>query len=86
MIPTKQVFAEYLTSLGALLEKIDPEAVERTVQHLRSVRDSGGTVYVAGNGGSAATGSHWVNDLGKATKRSGVPRSEWLDSTQNVLG
>jgi D-sedoheptulose 7-phosphate isomerase len=84
MIPTRQIFSQYLSSLGALLEKIDPEAVERTVEHLRAVRDLGGTVYVAGNGGSAATGSHWVNDLGKATKLSGCPAFRVVSLSDNV--
>jgi len=84
MIRPKQLFAQYVHSLSALLEKIDPEAVERTVQQLRTVRDSGGTIYVAGNGGSAATGSHWVNDLGKATKRSGCPAFRVVSLSDNV--
>jgi D-sedoheptulose 7-phosphate isomerase len=46
-------------------------AIERVLRHLQRARDAGATIYVAGNGGSAATASHWVNDLGKATKRSG---------------
>src|SRR5213595_3303288 len=45
--------------------------MERIVQRLCAARDSGAMVYVAGNGGSAATASHWVNDLGKAAKRPG---------------
>jgi D-sedoheptulose 7-phosphate isomerase len=61
----------YLTTFGRLLENLDIDAVERVVKRLRSIRDAGGTVFIAGNGGSAATASHWVNDLGKATKVSG---------------
>ena len=37
----------------------------------REARDRGSFIYIAGNGGSSSTASHWVNDLGKATKRSG---------------
>ena len=50
---------------------MDLDAVQRLVEHLRTARDADGTVYVAGNGGSAATASHWANDLGKGTKSSG---------------
>jgi D-sedoheptulose 7-phosphate isomerase len=46
-------------------------AVERLVDLFRAARDRGSFIYIAGNGGSASTASHWVNDLGKATKRSG---------------
>jgi D-sedoheptulose 7-phosphate isomerase len=66
-----QIAAEYLLACRKLLEGVDLAAVESVVQRLREARDRGATIYIAGNGGSAATASHWVNDLGKATKRSG---------------
>ena len=67
----RRSISEYLPLFDALLADLDLEAVERVVERLAVVRDAGGTVFVAGNGGSAATASHWVNDLGKATKVSG---------------
>ena len=54
-----------------MLGQVDLDAVERVVDHLRTARDADGTIYVAGNGGSAATASHLANDLGKGTKASG---------------
>jgi len=65
------IAAEYLREFEEVLGKVDLSAVQRVVEHLRTVRDADGTVYVAGNGGSAATASHWANDLGKGTKASG---------------
>jgi len=62
---------QYVASLQRLLGKVDPAAVDRVVARLRRARDTGGTIFIAGNGGSASTASHWANDLGKATKRSG---------------
>jgi D-sedoheptulose 7-phosphate isomerase len=67
----KDLTSAYLESLRAVLARVDLEAVERVTEVLRRARDSQATIYVAGNGGSASTASHWVNDLGKATKRSG---------------
>lgn len=67
----KSIAAEYLRELEALLAQLDLDAVQRVVQCLRRARDAQGTVYVAGNGGSAATASHLANDLGKGTKASG---------------
>lgn len=64
------IAAAYLQDFAELLRQVDLDAVERAVEHLRHVRDADGTVYLAGNGGSAATASHWANDLGKATKAS----------------
>jgi D-sedoheptulose 7-phosphate isomerase len=59
-------------------------ALERIVQHLRHARDSGATIYVAGNGGSAATASHWVNDLGKATKLPGRAPMRVMSLSDNI--
>jgi D-sedoheptulose 7-phosphate isomerase len=62
---------EHMHALRAVLRRVDLGSIERIVERLRFARDNAATVYVAGNGGSAATASHWVNDLGKATKCSG---------------
>jgi D-sedoheptulose 7-phosphate isomerase len=51
---------------------------------IRKARDAGSTVFIAGNGGSAATSSHWVNDLGKATKRSGRQPIRVMGLTDNI--
>ena len=67
----RDLTSTYLASLRTALDQIDLGAVERVTQLLRRARDDHATVFVAGNGGSASTASHWVNDLGKATKRSG---------------
>lgn len=63
--------ATYLADLSALIGALDVGAVRRLTERLRAVRDRGGTVFIAGNGGSAATAAHWVNDLCKATRASG---------------
>ncbi|MER8594912.1 MULTISPECIES: SIS domain-containing protein [unclassified Mesorhizobium] len=80
----KEFTQDYLASLCIALAQIDTDAVQEAIQLLRAVRDAGGTVFVAGNGGSAATASHWVNDLGKATKRSGRQPIRVIGLTDNV--
>jgi D-sedoheptulose 7-phosphate isomerase len=70
-LPIKQIVVHHLEAFGAVLQRVDLDAAERVVQRLRAARDRGATIFLAGNGGSAATASHWVNDLGKATKVSG---------------
>jgi D-sedoheptulose 7-phosphate isomerase len=80
----KPVAAEYLRAFTELLERVDLDAVERVVEHLRRTRDSDGTVYIAGNGGSAATASHWANDLGKTIKVSSQAFMRVLCLSDNV--
>jgi D-sedoheptulose 7-phosphate isomerase len=78
------VAGTYLESLGKILDAMDLDAVERLVRMLRRVRDVGGAVYVAGNGGSAATATHWVNDLCKATRAQGRPPIRAMSLTDNT--
>ena len=80
----KQIAIDYIQSFELLLRQIDPDAVGRIAQYLRSAGDRGSTIYVAGNGGSAATASHWVNDLGKATKCSEQSALRVMSLSDNV--
>jgi hypothetical protein len=63
----------------------DRFARNRTVvQRLCSARVRGATIYIAGNGGSASTASHWVNDLGKATKNPAKKSIKVMSLNDNV--
>ena len=81
---SRQIAAEHFKTLGSLISQMDLDATERVFQRLRIARDHSATVYVAGNGGSAATASHWATDLGKATKRSGCKPIRVMCLSDNV--
>jgi len=55
-----------------VLLSVDFQEVEQILSNLKSTILSNGTIYVIGNGGSASTASHFVNDLVIITKRRGV--------------
>jgi len=76
--------ADFLRDFALLLRQIDLDALERVYGILRSARDQGRTIYLAGNGGSAATASHWANDLGKGAKTPGQPPFRVMSLTDNV--
>jgi len=57
----------YFQYLIDVLQKIDTKAIARFVQILLEARTRGATVYFIGNGGSAATASHFANDLAIGT-------------------
>ncbi len=59
--PTK-----YLSGFARVIGALPSEPLVRTVQLLLEARATGRRVYVIGNGGSAATASHFVCDLVKA--------------------
>ena len=57
----------YLDRLREELERIDAAAVERWADFVFDVWTRGRTLYLIGNGGSAAAASHLSVDLGKGT-------------------
>ena len=59
-----KAYLEYLTSL---LKAIDTRAIGQFIETLLDARERGATIYFIGNGGSAATASHFANDLAIGT-------------------
>lgn len=57
----------YLQYLNEVLQAIDPAAIAQFTKTLLAARARGATVYFIGNGGSAATASHFANDLAIGT-------------------
>jgi len=54
---------DYLARCKAALDGLDRKELGRILDLLGQVRRDGGTVFAAGNGGSAATASHFITDL-----------------------
>ncbi len=54
---------QYLARLTVLLEEINTGQIEDFCKVLIGARDARASVFFMGNGGSAATASHWVNDM-----------------------
>ena len=74
----------YLGELRELLDGLDLAAVDRFTAALQGARDSGSTIFIAGNGGSSATAAHWVNDLGKATRNTSARHMRVIGLSDNV--
>lgn len=55
------------------ISAVDLTAVQSVVEELLSIRQSGSTVFIAGNGGSAATASHMATDLMLGSQLSDPP-------------
>ena len=79
-----EIAHHYFDYVTQLIQAIDVTALERVVDRLRSARERGAAIYIMGNGGSAATASHFANDLGKAAKKSGRTPIRVLSLTDNV--
>ena len=55
----------YKTELLKTIETIDLDKVDQAIALFREARDVGRRIFVCGNGGSAATASHFACDMGK---------------------
>lgn len=83
MSPT-EFFRGYLAALDEALKKIDVEKVEQLVHWLRQARDNGQQIFVCGNGGSAATATHFVCDMLKGASYSRARRFRILGLADNL--
>src|ERR1700732_3358096 len=59
--------AQHLAETAEIVQKLDPETLEKMVDLLAAVRARGGRLFFLGVGGSAANASHAVNDFRKIT-------------------
>ena len=62
-------FSSYRADFAQVLESIDAQSVSTIVELLVKARQERRTVFVVGNGGSAANASHFCEDLAKGTVR-----------------
>ena len=55
----------YFQIIKDLTNKADPAAAEQAVEVIYQALENKKTIFVAGNGGSAATANHFAADFGK---------------------
>lgn len=77
---------EYLGFLAGVLERIDTASIARFVELLLDARERDAGIFFIGNGGSAATASHFANDIAVGTRAAGKPfRAQSLTDNVAVL-
>ncbi len=76
--------AQYFQLETELIGKLDLERVAQVVAALARARAEGRRVFVFGNGGSAATASHFACDLGKGTLEANLPRFKVICLNDNM--
>ncbi|MFI5271428.1 MAG: SIS domain-containing protein [Ktedonobacterales bacterium] len=74
----------YLLRLSAVMSDLPREPLAHITQLMLDAGRKGHTVFVFGNGGSAATASHLACDLAKTASVPGHPRLRALALTDNV--
>jgi D-sedoheptulose 7-phosphate isomerase len=74
----------YLSESEAAIRGIDRDDVRRVVDALFEAWSQDRQIFIVGNGGSASTASHMMNDLSKFTRTEGRRRIRAIALTDNV--
>lgn len=74
----------YLAELEQVLRRLSRHEIAAVVDRLLAAWKEERTIFLIGNGGSAATASHLMNDLNKYTQVAGQSRVRALALTDNV--
>jgi D-sedoheptulose 7-phosphate isomerase len=83
-VDTFQYIDAYLNSLKTVLDSLPRQAIEDVYRKLEECQENENTLFVFGNGGSSATASHIVCDMGKNTRGSNKPRMRVMGLSDNI--
>lgn len=75
-------FGKHFSELATALFVIEQNELNNAIQTLREARKKHASVWIIGNGGSAATASHFANDLAKMC---GIKAFSVADMTPTVM-
>jgi len=78
------ISSRYLSELSATISRLPLAEIDRLIELLEAARREGRQVLLLGNGGSAATASHFCCDLAKNTITPGLPPFRALSLTDNT--
>jgi D-sedoheptulose 7-phosphate isomerase len=74
----------YIDEISDILTRLPQGTIAQIIQALEQARMDRKKIFLIGNGGSAATASHFANDLIKSTIVEGKPRMKVLPLTDNI--
>jgi D-sedoheptulose 7-phosphate isomerase len=77
-------FVNYLDRLTKLIQNVDTNSIVSIIEALELTLKKKSKIYVLGNGGSAATASHMVNDLGAGLRRRKIINYEIISLSDNT--
>ncbi len=83
---TDNQYRLYFDKLKETLDKLDINAIQKVVDILLKCRDEGGTMYIFGNGGSAANASHIAGDFMKGISYGMEKRFKTHCLNDNIAG
>jgi D-sedoheptulose 7-phosphate isomerase len=79
-----QFIDSYLNDVGGVAQAISQPDIDAVIQRLYDAWERDATVFVAGNGGSASTATHFAADLNKYTSSKAEHRFRALCLNDNI--
>jgi D-sedoheptulose 7-phosphate isomerase len=79
-----QQLSDYITVLQKTMDQLPQDLIAEVINILHDARMAGRQIFIMGNGGSASTATHFVCDLAKNTRRSGLPHFRVIGLTDNM--
>ena len=83
-LSVRATLRDYWGEVADVASSIDLAGLEEAALALLSCQARGRVVFAVGNGGSAATATHFACDLAKGTRRDGPPTFRVVALTDNV--
>jgi D-sedoheptulose 7-phosphate isomerase len=80
-----EIIGEYMKGLRSCLDEIAEEDIRAIVDIIMKAYSAGKKLVFLGNGGSAATASHFARDLSIGTAKEGKPRVRAISLTDNIV-
>lgn len=79
-----QKIEKYFLKLKKTLDKVDRNEIQKTLELLVKTRDAKKNIYIMGNGGSAATASHFTGDFNKGLSLNREKRFRFISLNDNI--
>jgi len=84
MFENEKFIEEYLREVESISKRVSKEDIDSVICLLYDAWKENKNIFLAGNGGSASTATHFASDLAKFTSVEGKPRIKALALTDNV--
>lgn len=82
--PTSAWISDYLERQCQVLSNLPVNTIVRLIDRLRQAAENGATIFLAGNGGNAASAAHFATDLGKGASDASSIRFRVVCLADNV--
>ena len=77
-------FINYINNLHKKISKVDIKKLDLATKEIYKIIKKGGTIYVCGNGGSAAISNHYICDFLKLLRQKTKLKPRIISLSNNV--